>query len=76
MSRVWILRGAGGFILATKSRLAMGLTEAPIELLQGVSSLRVSRQKREADYLAQYSAEVKNAWSYTFFPPCTFRRGA
>jgi hypothetical protein len=33
------------------------------------SSLRVKRPGREADHSPPSSAEVKNAWSYTFTPP-------
>jgi hypothetical protein len=41
-------------------------TQAPIQWVQGVPSLGVKRPEREADYSPPSSAEVKNAWSYTF----------
>jgi hypothetical protein len=36
------------------------------------SSLVVKRPEREADHLPSSSAEVKNAWSYTFTPLIRF----
>jgi hypothetical protein len=46
-----------------------GTHPAPYPMGTRVLSLRVKRPGREADHSPPSSAEVKNAWSYTFTPP-------
>jgi hypothetical protein len=62
-------RGLGIFLFTTASRTALGLTQPPIKWVPGSVSLGV---KREADHSPPYSAEVKNAWSYTSIPQYVF----
>jgi hypothetical protein len=40
-----------------------------IQMVAGALSSRLKRSKREPEHSAPYSAEVKNAWSYTATPP-------
>jgi hypothetical protein len=44
----------------------------PIQWVLGALSLGVKRPGREADHSPQFSAEVKNAWSYTSTPQYIF----
>jgi hypothetical protein len=62
------MRILGIFLFTTASRTALGPTQPPIQRVPGVLSLGVKRPGREADHSPQYSAEVKNAWSYTSIP--------
>jgi hypothetical protein len=57
------------FFVATLSRLALGITQFPIQWVPGALSLGVRRPGREADHLPPSSAEVKYAWSYISTPP-------
>jgi hypothetical protein len=50
-------------LLAIASRPAVGPTQPPIKLVQGVLSPWVKRPGREADHSPPSSAEVKNIWS-------------
>jgi hypothetical protein len=59
----------GIILFTTVSRPALGPTHPPIQWVSGALSLVLKRPGREADHLRPYSAEVKNAWSYTFTPP-------
>jgi hypothetical protein len=60
----------GIFLFTTVSRPALGPIQPPIQEVPRALSLRVKRPGREADHSSPYtSAEVKNAWSYTFAPP-------
>jgi hypothetical protein len=62
-------QGLGIFLFTTASRTALGPTQPPIQWVPGGLSLGVKRPGREADHSPPSSAEVKNAWSYTFTPP-------
>jgi hypothetical protein len=62
-------QGLGIFLFTTASRPALGPTEPPIQLVAGVLSLWVKQVGLKADYSHPSSAEVKNAWRYTFTPP-------
>jgi hypothetical protein len=55
----------GYFIFATAFRPALGPTQPPIQWVPGALSSGVKRQVCEADCSPSFSAEVKNAWSYT-----------
>jgi hypothetical protein len=44
-------------------------TEPPIQWIPGALFLGIKRPWREADHSPPSSAEVKNAWSYTYTPP-------
>jgi hypothetical protein len=55
----------GIFLFTTASRTALGPTQTPIQWVPGALSLGLKRPGREADHSPPYSAEVKNAWSYT-----------
>jgi hypothetical protein len=56
------------FLFATASRLALGPTQRPIQWELGFSYLEVKRSRHEADHVSTFSAEGKNAWSYTSIP--------
>jgi len=60
--------GAGIFLLATAPRPALGPTQPPIQWVPGVLSPGVKRPERETDHSLPPSADVKNAWSYTYTP--------
>jgi hypothetical protein len=47
---------------------ALGPTQPPIHWAPGALFLGVKRPGREVDHSPPCSAEVKNAWSYTFTP--------
>jgi hypothetical protein len=59
-------QGLVTFLFTTTSRPALGLTQPPIQWLPGALSLGVKQLKRETGHSPPSSAEVKNAWSYTF----------
>jgi hypothetical protein len=61
-------RGLGIFLFTNASRTALGHTQPPIQWIPGALSLGVKRLEREVDHSPPSSAEVKNAWSYTFIP--------
>jgi hypothetical protein len=54
------------------SRLAVGPTQPPIQLVPGALSPGVKRQGREAGDSPPASAEVKKMWIYTSTPPYLF----
>jgi hypothetical protein len=68
-SRVRFPAGLGIFLFITTSRTALRPSQPPIQWVPGVLSLGVKRPGREADHSSTSSAEVKNAWSYTFTFP-------
>jgi hypothetical protein len=59
----------GFFLFTTVSIPALGPTQPPLKRVTGALSLGIKRPVREADHSPTSSAEVKNAWSYTFTPP-------
>jgi hypothetical protein len=61
-------RGEKIFLFTTASRAALGHTKPPMQWVPGALSLGVKRPGREADHSPPSSAEVKNAWNYTFTP--------
>jgi hypothetical protein len=60
--------GLGIILFTTVSRKALEPTHSPIEVVPGALSLGVKWPEREADHSPPYSADVKNAWSYTSSP--------
>jgi hypothetical protein len=62
-SRFESRQGLRIFLFATASRPAVGPTQPPIQWVP-----RVKWPGREVDYSPPFSAEVKNAWSYTSTP--------
>jgi hypothetical protein len=56
------------FFITTASRTAVGPTTLPIQRTPGALSLGVKGLGRKTDLSPPSSAEVKNAWSYTFTP--------
>jgi hypothetical protein len=69
-SGVSVLAGARNFSLHHRVRTgSVGLTQSPVQWIPGTLSLRVKRPGRETDHTPPFSAEVKNAWSYTSTPP-------
>jgi len=54
------------------SRLAVGFTQCPVQLVPGVLCPGLKELRQEADCLPLSSAEVKNAWSYISTPPYIF----
>jgi hypothetical protein len=59
----------GILLFTTMSRIALGLTQPPIQWLPVALSLGIKWPGRAADHSPPSSAEVKNAWSYTSTPP-------
>jgi hypothetical protein len=58
-----------GFLLfATASRPAPEFIQPPVQWVLEALKPGVKRPAREADHSPPSSAEVKNAWSYTFTP--------
>jgi hypothetical protein len=64
------------FLSSTSSRLALGSTQPPIQLVSGALSPGVKRPEREADHSPPNSAEVRNTWIYTSLPHTSSWRGA
>jgi hypothetical protein len=60
--------GLGIFLFTPASRQALRPTQPPTQWVPGALSLGVNRSGRVADHSPPSSAEVKNAWSYTFTP--------
>jgi hypothetical protein len=56
------------FLFITVSRPALG----PIQRVPGTLSLRAKRPGREADHSPASSAEITDAWNYTFTPQYVF----
>jgi len=54
------------FLFATASRPTLGPTQPPIQWVPGFLTPGLKRSGREADNLPPCSAEVKDAWNYTF----------
>jgi hypothetical protein len=74
---IWVLGfdswwGLGIFLFTTMSRMAVGPTQPPIQLVPGALSLGVMHPGHEADHSLPYSAKVRNAWSYTSTPQYIF----
>jgi hypothetical protein len=61
------------FLFAIASRLALGLTQPPIQWVPEARSLGIRRPVCEADHSCSSSAEIKNAWSYTSIPSTRLR---
>jgi hypothetical protein len=66
-------RGMGISLFTTVSKTALGPTQPPIQRVPWVLSLEVKRPGHEADHSPPFSAEVKNACSYTSTPPIRLR---
>jgi hypothetical protein len=62
-------RRLGIFLFTTAFRTALEPTQPPIQWVPWALSLCVKRPGRKADHSPPSSAEVKNAWSYTYTPP-------
>jgi hypothetical protein len=71
-SRVRFPSGAGNFSLHNRVQNVSGAHPASYPMGTGGSFLGVKRPGREADHSPPYSAEVKNAWSYTLTPQYVF----
>jgi hypothetical protein len=65
-------QGLGIFLFTAMFRLALGLTQAPIQWVAGALSLGVKQLGHEADHSPPSSAEVKNEWCYTSTPQYTY----
>jgi hypothetical protein len=65
-------RGMGIFLFTTASGTALGPIQPPVQWVPGALSLGVKRPRREGDHSPPYSAEIKNAWSYTSTPQYIF----
>jgi hypothetical protein len=61
----------GIFLFTTASRTALGLTQPPIQWVQGALSLWIKRPGREADHSPPSSAEVKERLELYFHSPNT-----
>jgi hypothetical protein len=62
-------QGVEIFFFTTASRPALMPTQPPTQWVRGTLSLGVKLPGRKPDHSLPSSAEVKNAWSYTFTPP-------
>jgi len=62
----------GIFHFITKSRLALGPTQPPVQWVPEALSLGVKQLGYEADHSPPSSSEVKNVWSYIATPPVCF----
>ena len=62
----------GIFLFLKSSRLALGPTKFPIQLVPYIVSTRIIRPGGETDQSDAISAKVKNAWSCTASTPYTF----
>jgi hypothetical protein len=51
------------FLFSTASRLAMGLTQPPIQRVPDSLSQGVKLTRHEVDHPSSFFAEAKNAWS-------------
>jgi len=51
--------GLGIFLFTTASKMALGLTQPPIQWVAGTLSLGIKQLAREADHSPPSSAEVK-----------------
>jgi hypothetical protein len=60
------------FLFTTVFRTALRPNQPPIPWVEGAFFPGVKRQGREADHSPPPSAEIKNAWSYTFTPRYVF----
>jgi len=68
-SRVRFPQGLGIFLFTIASRMAVGLTQPPIQWVPGALSLEVKWPGCEDEHSPPSSAEVQNAWSYISTPP-------
>jgi hypothetical protein len=57
--------GTNIFLFTVASRIALGPTQPPIELVPGVPTPGLKLPGCEDDHSLPCSAQVKNAWSYT-----------
>jgi hypothetical protein len=57
------------FLFATASRPILGPTQSPSQCVPGILTPGLNRPEREADHTPPFSAELKNAWSFTSTPP-------
>jgi hypothetical protein len=60
------------FLFTTASRLGLRPTQPPFHWVSVAVSLGVKWPGREADHTPPSSAEVKNAWRYTYTPQYIF----
>jgi hypothetical protein len=58
-SKVRFPADSGSFLFTTASRMAMGLTQSPIQGVPGALSLGIKQPRCEADHSPPSSAEVK-----------------
>jgi len=73
MNGVQFLAGGRDFFLfTTKSRPALQPKQPPVQWILGVLTLVIKQPGHEADYSPQFSAEIKNVWSYTSTIPYVF----
>jgi hypothetical protein len=67
-SRIRFPVGARNFSLHHRVQNGSGVHPASYPMGTGGSFLRIKLPRREADQSLPFSAEVKNAWSYTSTP--------
>jgi hypothetical protein len=65
-------RGLGIFLFFIMFRPALGPTQPPIQWVSGALRVGVKQPGRETDHSPPYSAEAKNACSYTSTPQYAF----
>jgi hypothetical protein len=63
---------SGNFSLHHRVQTGSVAQPASIQWVPGAISMGIKRSMREADHSPQFSAEVKNAWSYTSTPQYAF----
>jgi hypothetical protein len=64
------------FLFSTSSRQILGRNRPPIQWVMSTLSPEVKRPQRDANHSPSSTAEVKNAWRYTFSPHMSSQRSA
>jgi hypothetical protein len=72
MTAIWFPSRAGNFSFTAAFRPALEPTQPPIQWVPGALCVGVKPLGHEAEHPPPFSAEIKNAWSYSWTPPYVF----